>query len=108
MTDNTAFDPEEALLIEGAEWIAAQLEEDGIMIELPLVHRVLVNEIEIRQERNDPAMSHAMMLPLLLERLIAEGIASTMGGMDQILLREILFWEDEFWALAGMARDLRP
>ena len=49
------------------------------------------------------------MAERLLEKLAAEGAPTDQRwGVTTHLLVEILFWEDEFRALAGRPRQVRP
>jgi hypothetical protein len=100
---------DEGLAAEGADWIAEQLtEEYGGFIAAEVIDAIMSFEIEIREEFNDPMLPHATMATHLLEKLAAEGApVGVWGGVNEVLLQEILHLEDEFLAMAGHPRQIR-
>ena len=101
---------DEQLATECSNWVAEQLSEEfGGFIAAEVVDAVLEFEADIRLEENDLGMDHALMAERLLEKLAAEGAPTDQRwGVSTHLLVEILFWEDEFRALAGRPRQVRP
>ena len=113
MTDQNPADDirmDEQIATECSNWVAEQLSEEfGGFIAAEVVDAVLEFEADIRTEQDDPGMDHAAMAERLLERLAAEGAPTDQRwGVTTHLLVEILFWEDEFRALAGRPRHVRP
>ena len=101
---------DEQLATECSNWVAEQLSEEfGGFIAAEVVDAVLEFEADIRLEENDLGMDHTLMAERLLEKLAAEGAPTDQRwGVSTHLLVEILFWEDEFRALAGRPRQVRP
>lgn len=99
---------DERLAAEGADWIAEQLtEEYGGFISAEVIDAIMEFEVEIRKETGDALLPHAAMANHLLERLAAEGApVGVWGGVNVVLLQEILHLEDEFLAMAGHPRHL--
>ncbi len=101
---------DEQLATECANWVAEQLaEEFGGFIAAEVIDAVLEFEADIRIAEADPEMDHAAMAERLLEKLAEEGAPTeNRWGVSTHLIIEILFWEDEFRALAGRPRRVRP
>lgn len=100
---------DERLAAEGADWIAEQLtEEYGGFIAAEVIDAIMTFEVEIREELNDPMCPHAVMATHLLGKLAEEGApVGVWGGVNEVLLQEILHLEDEFLAMAGHPRQIR-
>jgi hypothetical protein len=94
---------------EGADWIAEMVSEDlGGFIPAELVDLVMELEVRVRQEHDDPQMDHATMAQRLMPYMEEEGVPTQQGGVNTMVLAEILHWEDEFLAMAGTPRTIRP
>lgn len=90
---------EPALLAECADWIAAQLEEENILVDVGLV------ELVLRLHRDSTvSSSRAEAVATLQARLESAGVRGMPDSVDARLLTAILEWEDEFLALAGRTR----
>jgi len=100
---------DERLAAEGADWIAEQLtQEYGGFISAEVIDAIMEFEFDIREATGDPLLPHAVMATHLLEKLAAEGVpVGVWGGVNEVLLQEILHLEDEFLALAGHPRTIR-
>jgi hypothetical protein len=93
---------------EGADWIAEMVSEDlGGFVPAELVDLIMEFEIQIRTSENDPEMGHKMMTEKLIPLLEAEGVPLKEGALTPGVIEEILFWEDEFYAMAGQTRKIR-
>jgi len=93
---------------EGADWIAEMVSEDlGGFIPAELVDLIMEFETQIRTSENDPEMNHATMTEKLIPLLDAEGVPLKEGALTPSVIAEILFWEDEFYAMAGQTRKIR-
>ena len=94
---------------EGADWIAEMLSDDlGGFIPAELIDMVMDLEVQIRAEHSDPEMDHRTMAEHMMPLMEAEGVPTQTGGVTVNLLYEILHWEDEFLAMAGHPRTVRP
>ena len=93
---------------EGADWIAEMVSEDlGGFVPAELVDLIMEFELQIRASENDPEMSHNMMTEKLIPFLEAEGVPLKEGALTPAVIGEILFWEDEFYSMAGQSRKIR-
>ena len=93
---------------EGADWIAEMVSEDlGGFVPAELVDLIMEFETQIRTSENDPEMEHKMMTEKLIPLLEAEGVPLKEGALTPGVIEEILFWEDEFYAMAGQTRKIR-
>ena len=95
---------------EGAEWVAGMIGEQFEAF-IPAVFCELVFDAErrVREESGDPDMDHAAMA----DRLMAifednPEIPTGNGGVSAMLVIEVLHMEDQFRAMAGQPRDVRP
>jgi hypothetical protein len=94
---------------EGADWIAEMVSDDlGGFIPAELIDMVMDLEIRIRGEHADPLMDHRTMAGYILPIMEEEGVPTQQGGVTIDLVYEILHWEDEFLAMAGHPRTVRP
>ena len=94
---------------EGADWIAEMVSEDlGGFVPSELVDLLMEKEREVRAESKDPEMDHRSMAQKLIPIFEAEGVPVKEGAVTPMLLEEILHWEDEFLAMAGTPRNVRP
>lgn len=95
---------------EGADWIAEMVSEElGGFIPSELCDLVMETEQEIRAETGDEEMDHATMA----RRIMAifeedEEIPTQDGAVTVYVVTEVLHWEDEFLAMAGHPRNVRP
>jgi hypothetical protein len=87
------------LLVECADWIAEQLEEENIWVDARLIEQVLRTEghVPLAQTRQETAAS-------VHQALTAAGVQGMPDAVDLRLLIAILEWEDDFLALAGRPR----
>lgn len=89
------------LLVECAEWVWEQLQEDGYYMSGELVELILETERELG--------IHARGLPqiagILEEEFTRRGIGSAPAVIDAALIGQVLSWEDEFLSLAGIRRE---
>lgn len=116
--------PSEALLDEAAEWIAAQMAEEGVMVGGGLVDVLLALEWDALEAGHDPTPRSAMV-ETICERLNADGVrvgplpppsappnaapnpdnAGPHGEpVPPSIVEHVLSWEDDFLALAGISR----
>lgn len=97
-------------LEEGADWIAEMVSEDlGGFVPAELCDLVIDAEIKIREETGDDEMDHASMAARIMAVFRADPeIPDNEHAINEFLLREILHWEDEFRAMAGAPRTVRP
>ncbi len=94
---------------EGANWIAEQVSEElGGFVPAELVDLMMELEHAVRADLGDRDMDHASMSLHLVERFEAEGVPIKTGALTREVLLELLHWEDEFLALAGYPRQVRP
>jgi hypothetical protein len=89
---------------ECADWIAAQLEEENVLIDPSLV--ALIIEIEHDEHGGDHAASLEVACSIEAA-LSARGIAGVPDAIDARLIYTVLQWEDEFLGLAGRPRPAR-
>jgi len=89
---------------ECAGWIAAQLEEENVLIDPGLV--ALILEIEHDEAGGDRAASPEVARAIEAA-LSARGIAGVPDAIDARLIYAVLEWEDEFLGLAGRPRPAR-
>ena len=100
---------EKSLAEEGANWIAEMVSEDlGGFIPAELVDMIMDIERRLRLEQGDAEMDHESMAALLLPILGEAGVPTHFGGVTEAVLVEVLHWEDEFVAMAGQPRTVRP
>ena len=97
-------------LQEGADWIAEMASEDlNGFIPSELCDLIIGTEVVIREENNEPLMSHASMAKMLYAKFEEDpDIPTKEGAITEFLIREILYWEDEFRAMAGFPRQVNP
>ena len=70
---------------------------------------VLATERRVREESGDAAMDHAAMADRLMAIFAADPAAPTQdGATSALLIFEVLHWEDEFRAMSGTPRQVRP
>jgi hypothetical protein len=91
-----------ALLSECADWVAAQMEEEGFLVDPGLVELILEQERE--GSLGALPSSHVEAAPRLLELLTAAGVRGVPEAVNERLIIAVLEWEDEFLALAGRPR----
>ncbi len=103
-----ALDPEIAR--EGADWIAEMVSEElGGFVPSELCDLVMETEHEIREESRDPEMDHVSMAHRIMAVFEDDPEIPTQdGGVTAYVVTEILHWEDEFLAMAGHPRNVRP
>ena len=97
-------------LEEGADWIAEMVSEElGGFIPAELCDLVIETELKIREETGDELMGHDEMTRRIMEIFRADpDIPTQEGAVSDFIVREILHWEDEFRAMAGHPREVRP
>ena len=93
---------EPELMTECADWIAEQMEEDGMMVDAGLIEIVL--ETEQRVPIRIPQASHPQAAAAVAVQLAADGVRGAPDAIDERLVLAILEWEDEFLAFAGRPR----
>lgn len=94
---------------EGADWIAEMVSEDlGGFVPAELVDLVMEFEHRVRQETGDEQMGHHAMTERLVLMLEEDGVPVKEGAVTPTVIEEILHWEDEFLAMAGQPRTVRP
>ena len=100
----------ENLAEECANWIAEQLSDEfGGFVSAEMIDAVFEFEADIRVASNDTEMDHQSMAERLLVKFEEEGApVGSRWGVTSHLLVEVMHWEDEFRALAGQARTVRP
>lgn len=89
------------LLVECAEWIWEQMQDDGMFLSGELVELVLNTERELGIQ----ALSPALIAPRLEQEFAARGIDANPAPFDQRLIKVVLDWEDDFLGFAGISRD---
>ena len=94
---------EHELLVECADWIAAQLEEEGYWVDAGLIQLIL--EKEQHAPVRIPSVPHRQAADHLATALAADGVQGVPDAVDASLITIILQWEDEFLALAGRPRE---
>tara|TARA_B110000014_G_scaffold223530_1_gene181252 strand:+ start:92 stop:418 length:327 start_codon:yes stop_codon:yes gene_type:complete len=101
---------DKSTLEEGADWIAEMASEDlNGFIPSELCDLIIETELVIREEKNDPMMSHQSMATLLYQKFESDpDIPTQEGAITEFLIREILYWEDEFRSMAGYPRKINP
>ena len=95
---------------EGADWIAEMVSDDlASFIPSELCDLVMETEKRVREESGDHAIDHQTMAARLMAIFEADpDVPTQQGAVSEGLLREILQWEDEFLAMAGQPRTVRP
>jgi hypothetical protein len=91
-----------ALLEECAGWIAAQMEEEGYLIDPGLVQLIL--EHEHGDSGPTPASLHAETARRVITALEDAGIHGIPETVNDRLVLTVFDWEDEFLSLAGRPR----
>lgn len=104
MVAHGAFPLDPDLLAECAGWIAAQMEEEGYLIDPALVQ--LIIEYEHDGAGPPPASLHPQTARRVVAALEAAGVRGMPETVNEGLVRIVLEWEDEFLALAGRPRPL--
>ena len=101
---------DKSTLEEGADWIAEMASEDlNGFIPSELCDLIIETELVIREEKSDPMMSHQSMATLLHQKFESDPeIPTQEGAITEFLIREILYWEDEFRSMAGYPRKINP
>ena len=95
---------------DAADWIAEMLSDDlDTFIPAEFCDLVIATEREIRETTGDAEMDHVAMA----ERLMAifrenADLPTESGSISPLLVFEVLQWEDEFRAMAGAPRTVRP
>ncbi|MEX1022550.1 MAG: hypothetical protein WD058_05330 [Dehalococcoidia bacterium] len=97
-------------LEEGADWIAEMVSDElGGFIPAELCDLVIETELKVRAETGDEDMDHASMTTRIMDIFRADPEVPTQeGAVSDYVVREILHWEDEFRAMAGAPRTVRP
>ncbi|MCK9486993.1 MAG: hypothetical protein M0R73_09920 [Dehalococcoidia bacterium] len=97
-------------LEEGADWIAEMVSEElGGFIPAELCDLVIETELKIRAETGDELMDHGQMTQRIMAIFHEDpDIPTQEGAVSDFIVREILHWEDEFRAMAGAPREVRP
>ena len=95
---------------EGADWIAEMVSDAvGAFVPSEFCDLVLATERRVREESGDPAMDHAAMADRLMATLAENPALPTQhGAISATLIFEVLHWEDEFRAMSGTPRQVRP
>ena len=83
-------------------------EDLGGFVPAELVDLVMELEHKIRGEHSDPTMDHRAMVGHMMPMLESEGVPTQQGAVSEFMITEILHWEDEFLAMAGSPRSIRP
>ena len=94
---------EAELMEECADWIAEQLEEEGMLVDAGLVQMMLQHEWA--EEERIPAITHAQAAERILRRLVDAGVQGAPDAIDHRLILGVLQWEDDFLAFAGRSRS---
>lgn len=88
------------LLVECAEWVWEQLQEEGFLLAGELVELVLTTEREMGiQGESVPVIATA-----LEGEFRSRGIVGNPYPVDAALITAVLAWEDEFLGYAGIPR----
>ncbi|MGE3857408.1 MAG: hypothetical protein AB7G21_10685 [Dehalococcoidia bacterium] len=95
---------------EGADWIAEMISDQvGAFVPSEFCDLVLETERRVRAETGDEAMDHAAMAERLMAIFEADpAVPTEAGAINARLIFEVLHWEDEFRAMAGTPRTVRP
>jgi len=89
-----------ALLAECGEWIWEQLQEDGYQLSGELVDLILETERELDVHRR-PLDEIARILD---DEFRMRGIQAQPFGIDALMIKAVLEWEDDFLGFAGIPR----
>ncbi len=102
-----SIDP--SLSAQGTDWIAEMVSEElGGFVPSEFCDLVFEIEARVREEANDPEMSHDLMAKRLFEIFEADpNIPTQPGAVSEFIIHEVLHWEDEFLAMAGHPRKVR-
>ena len=95
---------------EGADWVAGMISEQFEAF-IPSVFCEMVFDAErrIRDESGDPDMDHAAMADRLMAIFETDPeVPTANGAVSAMLVTEVLYMEDQFRAMAGQPRDVRP
>lgn len=90
------------LIEECADWIAEQLEEEGMMVDAGLIQ--LMIEKEWADSDRIPAITHEQATDRILAALTEAGVQGAPDAIDRRLVLAVLGWEDDFLAFAGRKR----
>lgn len=90
----------QALLDECAGWIAAQMEEENILIDPGLVSLIM----EVERRLGPPRAASAETAGDLESALLEQGVHGVPDAINAALILSVLEWEDEFMGLAGRPR----
>jgi hypothetical protein len=90
------------LIEECANWIAEQMEEEGLWVDADLIQ--LMIEKEWQEPRRIPEITHDQAADLILVRLAEAGVQGAPDAIDRRLILGVLQWEDDFLSLAGRSR----
>ncbi len=95
---------------EGADWIAEMVSDQvGAFVPSEFCDLVLATERQVREDTGDESLDHAGMAERLMAIFEADAsIPTEAGTITARLIFEVLHWEDEFRAMAGMPRSVRP
>lgn len=88
------------LLVECAEWIWEQMQDDGMFLSGELVELVLNTERELGIQAQDPSQ----IAPRLEQEFAARGIDANPAPIDERIIKVVLDWEDDFLGFAGIPR----
>jgi hypothetical protein len=88
------------LLVECAEWVWEQLQEEGYFLAGELVELILQAERDLGVQ----ALPHAEIAARLEADFAARGISGNPAPITADVVLQVLSWEDEFLALAGIPR----
>ena len=89
------------LLVECAEWIWEQMQDDGMFLSGELVELVLNTERELGIQAQQPDQ----IAPRLEKEFADRGIDANPAPFDQRLIKVVLDWEDDFLGFAGIPRE---
>lgn len=90
------------LLVECAEWIWEQLQEDGHYMAGELIEEILKAERELGVQAQPLERIAGAVESYLAER----GIGAQPQPIEAQVIRVVLEWEDEFLGFAGIPREL--
>ncbi len=95
---------------EGADWVAQMLcDQFEAFVPSVFCDTVFAAERRIREESGDAQMDHATMTDRLMAIFEADpGVPTDTGAVHPNLVFEALHLEDQFRAMAGEERGLRP
>lgn len=101
---------DEDLEQQGADWVANMVSEEfETFIPSVFCDLVFATERRVREESGDPAMDHDTMAARLMEIFDADPeVPTDTGAVHAHLVYEVLHWEDQFRAMAGLPREVRP